>query len=126
MPGLATEAGICPPSLAFIAGASFGEVHAPVPGFAESAAANDSMVRTMVERGPYVRFVWTLSADDHLDHHPDEGRRRPWSEGGSGWLRVERQVSVPFPRIAAANDLVFRYATNAPTLRVDGMAVAGR
>jgi len=27
--------------------------------------------------------------------------------------------------LTPADDLVFRYATNAPTLRVDGMTVAG-
>jgi PmbA protein len=31
-----------------------------------------------------------------------------------------------FKNIHAANDLEFRYATNAPTLRIDGMTVAGR
>ena len=54
----------------------------------------------MIERGPYVRFVWTLSADDCLDHHPEEGNRLPWdSHQGRGWLRVERQVTVPFPGV---------------------------
>ena len=31
-----------------------------------------------------------------------------------------------FLNLTAADDLVFRYGTNAPTLRVDGMTVAGR
>jgi PmbA protein len=30
-----------------------------------------------------------------------------------------------FRQITPANDLVFRYGTNAPTLRVEGMTVAG-
>jgi hypothetical protein len=56
------------------------------------------MISAMVERGPYVRFVWTICADDTLDHHPDEGRRRGFAAGSDrGWLRIERQVTVPFP-----------------------------
>jgi PmbA protein len=31
-----------------------------------------------------------------------------------------------FARVTVADDLEFRYATNVPTLRVDGMTVAGR
>jgi len=30
-----------------------------------------------------------------------------------------------FAALVPANDLEFRYATNAPTLRVDGMTLAG-
>lgn len=79
-----------------IHGASFGAIHGPVPDFAKHPAAERSMLDAMVERGPYVRFVWTVSADDHLDHHPEEGRREAWRLGGPGFLRVERQTTVPF------------------------------
>jgi PmbA protein len=30
-----------------------------------------------------------------------------------------------FPALTPADDLVFRNATNAPTLRIDGMTIAG-
>lgn len=92
-----------------IAGKGFKEIHEPVPDFAERDAAVESMVATMIERGPYVRFVWTISADDHLDHHPEDGRRSPWSAGGAGWFRVERQVTVPFAQHAAALFLIRTY-----------------
>jgi len=93
-----------------IAGASFRAIHGPVPGFADTDAPAESMVRAMVERGPYVRFVWTVCADDHLDHHPEEGRRESWRRDGSGWLRVERQVTVPFADIDAALFLIRTYS----------------
>ncbi len=92
-----------------IAGFGFKQVHEPVPAFGESDAANDSMLTAMIERGPYGRFVWTISADDHLDHHPEQGRRESWAEDGSGWLRVERQVTVPFPSVDAALFLIRTY-----------------
>jgi hypothetical protein len=92
-----------------IAGASFRAIHGPVPGFAEVDPQAASMVRAMVERGPYVRFVWTVTADDHLDHHPEDGRREPWRRDGGGWLRVERQVTVPFVELDASLFLIRTY-----------------
>lgn len=92
-----------------IAGASFRHIHGPVPGFGDVDAANTSMLASMIERGPYVRFVWTVCADDNLDHHPEQGRREPWSEHGRGWLRVERQVTVPFPHVGASLFLIRTY-----------------
>jgi hypothetical protein len=67
------------------------------------------MVTGMIERGPYVRFVWTVTADDHLDHHPEEGRRVEWRDARAGWLRVERQVTVPFSAVGASLFLVRTY-----------------
>jgi dimethylamine monooxygenase subunit A len=91
--------------------AGFQHIHAPVPGFANREQAR-SMVRTMVERGPFVRFVWTISPDDQLDHHPDAPRRASWSAADGVWLRVERQVTVPLPAASASVFLirVYHYA----------------
>ena len=95
-----------------ILGWDFRRIHNPVPSFAKRADTASSLARTMIERGPYVRFVWTLCADDCLDHHPEEGNRRPWeSHTGRGWLRVERQVTVPFPGVEAALFLIRTYLT---------------
>jgi hypothetical protein len=92
-----------------IAGTDFRFIHGPVPGFADAAAQAASMVTAMIERGPYVRFVWTLAADDFLDHHPEQGRRRAWSEATEGFLRVERQVTVPFAEAQASLFLIRTY-----------------
>src|SRR4030095_6032948 len=68
-----------------------------------------SLVASMIERGPYVRFVWTLKPDDVLDHHPDRGPHRAWSPDGDGFLRVERQITQPFPDVGAALFLIRTY-----------------
>jgi len=53
-----------------------------------------------------------------------------WIENGEHRYPVS-EVTVAgnlkdlFPRMTPADDLKFRYAINAPTLRVDGMTVAG-
>ena len=92
-----------------IHGADFGAIHGPVPDFAKHPQAERSMVDAMVDRGPYVRFVWTVSADDFLDHHPEEGRREAWRPNGPGFLRVERQTTVPLPGLGAAIFLIRVY-----------------
>jgi hypothetical protein len=93
-----------------VLGKSFLAIHGPVPGFADEQAAAASMVSAMVDRGPYVRFVWSACADDFLDHHPDHGQRASWDDGPSqGFLRLERQITVPFPAVEASIFLIRVY-----------------
>ena len=90
----------------------FRAIHSPVPGFAEREETAQSLVDAMIERGPYVRFVWTVTADGHLDHHPDHGHLQSWAPSNeNGWLRVERQVTVPLPEVAGALFLIRTYRT---------------
>lgn len=91
-----------------LADADFRTIHGPVPGFADQVDVAKSMVRTMVQRGPFVRFMWTISPDDRLDHHPDAKGRASWQHPAGVWLRIERQVTVPLP---AANASVFLIRT---------------
>jgi len=62
-----------------------------------------------------------------------------YSRGAAGFWIENGQLAYPvseitvagnlkdmFARLRAADDLVFRYGTDAPTVRIDGMAVAGR
>lgn len=96
-------------------GADFLRIHAPVPTFPgpdgdpKAASASQSMIRSMVERGPYVRFVWTVRADDALDHHPTCGGRTDWTPTSCGFLRVERQLTVPFPEARASLFVIRTY-----------------
>ncbi len=61
-----------------------------------------------------------------------------YSRGAAGFLIVDGEIAGPvaevtiagnlkdmFLNLVAANDLEFRYATNVPTLRIDGMMLAG-
>ena len=93
-----------------IPGWSFARIHERVPDFAEPDVAARSLVTAMVERGPYVRFVWTLVAHGELDHHPDDGPGTRFEPGAKeGWLRVERQVTVPFADQQASLFLIRTY-----------------
>jgi len=92
-----------------IADTDFRFIHGPVPGFADTDAQQRSLISAMIDRGPYVRFVWTLKPDDFLDHHPREGRHPTWAETGAGFLRVERQLTVPFAAVNASLFLIRTY-----------------
>jgi len=93
-----------------VVGRSFVQVHAAIPAFGAVAAKAPSLVSAMVSRGPYVRFVWTISADAELDHHPDQGKRADWSAHTTrGFLRVERQVTVPLGGSSASVFLIRTY-----------------
>jgi len=93
-----------------VLGQSFAQVHTRIPAFEAVERKASSLVDAMVARGPYVRFVWTISADDELDHHPEQGRRAAWSaQTARGYLRVERQTSVPLPRESGSIFLIRTY-----------------
>jgi hypothetical protein len=93
-----------------VLGQSFARIHAPIPAFGAVAHKAASLVEAIVTRGPYVRFVWTISADDALDHHPEQGQRAAWSSKTErGFLRVERQTSVPLPELSTCIFLIRTY-----------------
>ncbi|HYJ10829.1 MAG TPA: heme-dependent oxidative N-demethylase subunit alpha family protein [Polyangiaceae bacterium] len=93
-----------------ILGRSFLEIHGRIPAFAQVARAAATLTETMATRGPYVRFVWTISADAELDHHPDHGARASFSrQTPRAFLRVERQITVPLAPAAASLFLIRTY-----------------
>jgi hypothetical protein len=99
-------------------GKSFLQVHAPVPGFEKIARAHRPILDAMVNKGPFVRFVWSFVTDTRLNHHSEP----PSGEDPSIWrgrsfdlsdplkapfhLRVERQLTFGFPKNSAALFLI--------------------
>ena len=54
-----------------------------------------------------------------------------WIENGEiaypvNEITIASNLKEMFLNLSAANDLEFKYRTNAPTLRVDGMTLAGK
>jgi dimethylamine monooxygenase subunit A len=90
-------------------GRSFFETHAPVPAFDAVNAVAAKLVKTIIEAGPFVRFVWGVESDDRLNHHPSAppgwdqeewwGRR---FDRGRFWVRTERQTILGLPDVDAA------------------------
>jgi hypothetical protein len=82
-------------------GNSFVQVHAPVPGFEKINPASAGLVQGMIHKGPFVRFVWTLTDDTELNHHPVHAKS-PLFTSDEFWLRYERQVMIGLPEANAA------------------------
>ena len=90
-------------------GRSFFSVHEPIPGFERVNAAAPGILDAMVNKGPFVRFVWGVESDDRLNHHPvpppghdpAEWDGRDFSHGRF-WVRTERQVIWGLPAVGAA------------------------
>ena len=78
----------------------FDDIHKPVPNFPKTLRGSEKMATLIASKGPFVRFVWTVTNDNRLDHHPDKGKNS-WVLNQPLWLRVERQVSVPFNGLGA-------------------------
>jgi hypothetical protein len=94
-------------------GKNFRAVHAPVGGVEKMNRSAPQLVRAMIEKGPYVRFVWGFATDERLNHHPEpppgedpvrwHGRKFDQSHPEAPFsLRVERQTLFGFPKWNAA------------------------
>lgn len=109
-------------------GRNFAEIHSPVPGIEKINAKAAALVDAMIYKGPYVRFAWGLSTDTHLNHHPQprpDVAHHAWQGRAFNqtrprlWLRVERQTSWGFPRIATALFTIRTYFTDCRYIRRD-------
>ena len=112
-------------------GRDFATVHRPVPGMERTNRDAHEIVDAMIDRGPYVRFVWGLSADCRLNHHPEPPARLPLGEraawcgrhfdpdGPRLFLRVERQVIWGFPQSQAALFAIRTYLTDVASMLGD-------
>jgi hypothetical protein len=90
-------------------GLDYVTMHRPVPGIAPFL--KPGMVTNMVKHGPLTRFVWELTTDARLNHHPepppgiDPGawkHRHFDPQSPRLFLRVEREVFWSFPDLEAA------------------------
>lgn len=86
------------------ANADFATLHMPVPNAGALVSAASAISDAMIQRGPFVRYVWGFSALDTLSHHP---RRHPAAplqglHPQDWFLRVERQTTMPMPAHDAA------------------------
>ncbi len=75
----------------------------PHNGALRSAAGR--VVRAMVTKGPFVRYVWSLAPDGALDRNPRRvATRPPPTDPERLWFRVERQTVMP---LAASGRALF-------------------
>lgn len=104
-------ANVCAPSHWLAAekiGRSFFNIHTVVPHFESVNQVAGKMVDAMINKGPFVRFVWGVESDPRPNHHPiappgidpNEWEGRDFSKG-KFWCRAERQVMWGLPKVSA-------------------------
>jgi hypothetical protein len=84
-------------------GQSLFGLHEPVANNEQLLKASKNTLQAMVNKGPFVRFVWSLNSTDELNLNPafhTHGRKKPLGDDPSNWFfRVERQTTLPMPEL---------------------------
>jgi hypothetical protein len=84
-------------------GQSLFGLHEPVANNEQLLKASKNTLQAMVNKGPFVRFVWSLNSTDELNLNPafhTHGRKKPLGDDPSTWFfRVERQTTLPMPEL---------------------------
>ena len=83
-------------------GRSFAELHKPVAHSRSLVRAQHNVMKALFHRGPFVRFVWSLSPDARLEQNP-ERPREPLLPNETNvpnlTFRVERQTTLAMPAL---------------------------
>ena len=107
-------------------GNSFLSAHGPVPSMEKINHSAESLVKLMIEKGPFERFTWGITSDKHLNHHPankqcDAGR--DWANPQLPmYVRIERQITVPFTQHNAFLFAIRTYFRNIDSLSSEELA----
>jgi PmbA protein len=97
--------------------------------YLEPGAATPQALMADIDQGFYVNEMMGMGVNGVTGDY-SQGAAGFWIEHGEiaypvSEMTVAGNLKDMFLNLSAADDLVFRYATNAPTLRVEGMTVAG-
>lgn len=102
---------------------------APTNLYMESGALSPEALIADVVQGFWITELMGMGVNMVTGDY-SRGASGFWIENGKiaypvAGLTIAGNLKEMFRQITPANDLVFRYGTNAPTLRVEGMTVAG-
>jgi PmbA protein len=103
---------------------------APTNAWIEPGAATPDELVNDIKEGLYVTEMLGMGVNIVTGDY-SRGAAGFWIENGSiGWpvaeVTIAGNLAEMFARLTPANDLEYRYGIDAPTLRIDGMTVAGQ
>lgn len=88
-------------------GKNFFNVHVPIPGIEKINSNANKIIEMMINKGPFVRFIWSFVTDTRLNHHPIapigmdqsvwKGRSFNLDAEIPFYLRIERQCIYGLP-----------------------------
>lgn len=88
-------------------GKPLAQIHAPIPGMRLDNSRK--LVEAMTTAGPFERFVWSVIFEDRINGHPRKAKKNFDPDNPEVWVKVERQVTVPFPEHRAALFVLRQY-----------------
>lgn len=102
---------------------------APTNFYMEAGSATPAELMSDIKQGFYVTELMGMGVNGVTGDY-SRGAAGFWIENGEiaypvSEVTIAGNLKEMFRAITPANDLVFRYGTNAPTLRVEGMTIAG-
>lgn len=98
------------------------QIHAPIPGMRLDNSRK--LVEAMVTAGPFERFVWTVIFEDRINGHPRVKKQKFNPEAPEVFVKVERQVTVPFPEHKAALFVLRQYILTEKEIDKPALVVA--
>ena len=78
-------------------GRPLAEIHSPIPGI--NLEASYKMAESCTRKGPFRRFVWTPIFENKINFHPDLPKKKFDPENPFIRVKVERQITWPFPEL---------------------------
>ena len=88
-------------------GKTFNEIHAPIPGM--NLSNSRKLVETMVNHGPFERYVWGLVYENELNYHPNIVRNKFNLLNPVIFAKIERQITYGFPEHNAVLFILKQY-----------------
>jgi PmbA protein len=103
---------------------------APTNAYIEPGPLEPKALMSDIKEGLYVIEMLGMGVN-HVTGDYSRGATGFWIEDGAiGWpvseVTIAGNLAEMFARLRPADDLEFRYGIDAPTLRIDGMTVAGQ
>jgi hypothetical protein len=90
-------------------GLSLAAIHAPVADGEALRKASQALTRAMLQKGPFQRFVWTLTRNKNLARHPGYPTDLQAESDSALYFRYERQTTLALPRSGRALFLIRVY-----------------
>lgn len=73
------------------------EIHSPVADGEALRKASEALTRAMLQKGPFQRFVWTLTRNSSLSRHPLYSEDLQADHAQALYFRYERQTTLALP-----------------------------
>ncbi len=88
---------------------SLAEIHGPVADGAALRKASEVLARAMLQKGPFQRYVWTLTRNHSLPRHPQHSEDLQAEHSQALYFRYERQTTLALPGSGRALFLIHVY-----------------